>query len=252
MYQYETHLHTYESSLCAATPATDYIHYYKALGYQGIFITDHFFNGNTRITSKGTWEDRIHAYCNSYSLAKEAGDSLGLKVFQGLEYHFQGDEFLLYGMDENWLIKHPEIMEFTRLELFQMMDQEGFLMIQAHPFRERDYLNTIYVNPDACHGMEAYNGFNPLWQNHNAELFCQKHGIYMTAGSDLHKIGTLEPDAHFGMIFDYPIQDTKDYVDAIREKKGSMKVPLSYRKLPLEIKTELPLIINQKPPGLSP
>ena len=49
MYIYETHLHTYESSACGSTKASEYPAYYKSIGYSGIFITDHFFNGNCRI-----------------------------------------------------------------------------------------------------------------------------------------------------------------------------------------------------------
>lgn len=42
MFRYETHLHTYEGSLCGVTPGSLYPQYYKDLGYDGIFITDHF------------------------------------------------------------------------------------------------------------------------------------------------------------------------------------------------------------------
>ncbi len=41
-YQYETHLHTSEVSACSVAPAVELVHFYKKLGYAGIFVTDHF------------------------------------------------------------------------------------------------------------------------------------------------------------------------------------------------------------------
>ena len=45
-YIYETHLHTSEGSACGRSKAADIVHAYKAAGYTGIIITDHFFYGN--------------------------------------------------------------------------------------------------------------------------------------------------------------------------------------------------------------
>lgn len=71
MFKYETHLHTKESSRCGSTSAAEYPAYYKSLGYSGIFITDHFFNGNCRISNDLPWEDRVNMFCRSYELAKK-------------------------------------------------------------------------------------------------------------------------------------------------------------------------------------
>ena len=47
MFKYETHLHTVCGSACASISGRGQaIEYHKA-GYSGIFITDHFFRGNT-------------------------------------------------------------------------------------------------------------------------------------------------------------------------------------------------------------
>ena len=46
-YIYETHLHSCVASACGRSEPEEYIPYYKKLGYSGIFVTDHFFNGNT-------------------------------------------------------------------------------------------------------------------------------------------------------------------------------------------------------------
>ncbi len=246
MYIYETHLHTYESSACGSTKASEYPAYYKSIGYSGIFITDHFFNGNCRIPPMNDWKERINAFCRSYEIAKEAGDRIGFPVFFGWEANFDGDEFLIYGLDKNWLLEHPDLLSYTRTEQYDIIHRDGGLVVQAHPFRERPYISTIYVNPDNCDAMEAYNTFNHDFCNHNAEIYCREHGIFMTSGSDLHKKGSTEPDNLYGMIFDTPLADEKDYVHRILNRQGSMRVPDSHRTTTSVIETKTPVVINHR------
>ena len=42
LYRYETHLHTSEASACAVFSAVEQVRSYKAAGYDGIIVTDHF------------------------------------------------------------------------------------------------------------------------------------------------------------------------------------------------------------------
>jgi len=46
MYKYETHLHTSPVSRCASADVETTLEYYKSLGYDGVFITNHFLDGN--------------------------------------------------------------------------------------------------------------------------------------------------------------------------------------------------------------
>ena len=66
-YRYELHLHTCIGSLCGISHGQDYIDYYKKRGYQGIFVTDHFFLGNTAIDRALPWTEWVDAYCEGYS-----------------------------------------------------------------------------------------------------------------------------------------------------------------------------------------
>ena len=47
MFKYETHCHTNEASKCARWSGEECVKHYKRLGYDGIFVTDHFFNGSS-------------------------------------------------------------------------------------------------------------------------------------------------------------------------------------------------------------
>ena len=158
-YKYEVHMHTAESSACGKTHAVDYIAEFKAQGYDGIIITDHFYHGNTAIDRSLPWEDFVEEFCKGYELAKAEGDKQGLKVFFGWEANRLVDEYLIYGLDKAWLKAHPEVRDCPHDELFKIVDEAGGLIVGAHPFRERQYIIKVNLHPLQCHAMEGYQQY---------------------------------------------------------------------------------------------
>ena len=71
MYRYETHLHTKEASACGISTGAEMARAHKAAGYDGIFITDHFFNGNCGIAKNLSWKERVEQFCLGFENAKE-------------------------------------------------------------------------------------------------------------------------------------------------------------------------------------
>ena len=116
-FKYETHLHTCESSACGTTSGSEYIKAFKDYGYSGIFVTDHFFGGNTAALYEGSWEERINLYCLGYESALKTAEQFNhennltgedeFKVFFGIEQTFEGDDYLIYGLDKQGLLAHP-------------------------------------------------------------------------------------------------------------------------------------------------
>lgn len=86
-------------------------------------------------------------FCRSYELAKEAGDAIDFPVFFGWEANFDGDEFLIYGLDKKWLLGHPDIMSYSRAEQYDVIHRDNGLVVQAHPFRERTTLTRYILTP---------------------------------------------------------------------------------------------------------
>ena len=164
-YLYETHLHTCEASKCGKIHGEDYIPYMMEKGYSGLVVTDHFFNGNTCVPACLSWKDRIDFYCSGYERALKAAQGTDFNVMFGVEFNFNKDEYLLYGIDKQWLYDNECIMEMTRHELFDAVHKAGGIMIQAHPFRERDYLSDIKLAPTAADGVEVYNAANSANMN---------------------------------------------------------------------------------------
>ena len=233
-YKYETHLHTSEASKCGSSQGAEYISVYKKLGYDGIFVTDHFFGGNTAVSHELDWKSRIEQYCSGYKHALEeakrqnAVDGGNFKVFFGIEQTFHGDDYLIYGLDKNWLLDHPDVESMNHQQLFDAVNREGGLMIQAHPFRLRGYIGAIHLHPREVHGVEVYNGGNTPDQNDLALVYAQTYGFPMTSGSDIHNIGFAQEEkiegtmAVGGMEFETLLTSIDDYIERIKNKQGSI------------------------------
>ena len=85
MYRYETHLHTFPVSKCAKADVAENLKFYKELGYDGVFITNHFLDGNINIPEETPYAEQLEFYFSDYEKAVELGKDLGLKVFCGVE-----------------------------------------------------------------------------------------------------------------------------------------------------------------------
>ena len=218
-YIYETHLHTSESSACGMSRGSEYVKRYQDLGYAGIIVTDHFFGGNTAVPRALPWRERIHRFCRGYENAREAGDKAGFPVFFGWEEHFQGDEYLIYGLNKQWLLDHPEAGHWTRKEQFDAVHAAGGCVVQAHPFRDRDYIPAIRLSTGCADGVEAYNAANRPENDALAVRYARALGLPMTAGSDIHQIRQWPEEHMMGVVFDQPLASIHDYVKAIREKR---------------------------------
>ncbi|MBO7310244.1 MAG: PHP domain-containing protein, partial [Clostridia bacterium] len=99
MYKYETHLHTFPISGCASASVRESVEYYKELGYDGIFLTNHFPGCYPKSKTPPTYEELMNNYFSAYEEALEIGKEIGIKVFCGIEISYEGIDFLVYGLD---------------------------------------------------------------------------------------------------------------------------------------------------------
>lgn len=214
-YLYETHMHTCQGSACADTPGRDYILRYMDAGFSGIIITDHFFRGNCRVPRNQPWRDRVHQFCSGYEDARNEGEKHGFTVLFGWEENYEGDEYLIYGLDKAWMLEHPEMEHWTRDEQFREVHRYGGCVIQAHPFRARDYIRQIHLAAGCVDGIEIVNTANaPTW-NALAKRYSQLLGLPVTVGSDNHHVSTMDRSNLGGIVLDEPLTDICDLVSII-------------------------------------
>ena len=214
MYRVETHLHTSPVSKCAHAGVKETVEFYKKAGYDGIFITNHFPDADN---SDRTYEEKVNFYFSDYEKALELSETIGIKVFCGVETTYGGTDFLVYGLSKEWFLAHPEIMNMRQSDKLTLMREDGALIIQAHPFRVRGYLNAIRVCERYTDGIEVANAGNTPLQDAYAARYCKAKGLYTISGSDNHK---SQPDSVlFGVGLEEKLDSAQDWVAHILQRK---------------------------------
>lgn len=187
-YAYELHLHTGEFGWCAQVPAATIVPSYEALGYDGIVVTNHYFDHGFEAMPETTWAGKIDNYLRGYEAARAAVTKQDFDVLLGLEMRFTEsfNDYLIYGVNKQQLIDHPELYNYTPAEFRKLADKLGWAFIQAHPYRN----GCKIIAADLLHGIEV-NNENPRHNSRNelALRFANENSLVQTGGSDYHQIG---------------------------------------------------------------
>lgn len=215
VYKYDTHVHTKEVSRCGKVSAEETVEMYKNAGYEGIVITDHYYDYYFYELGDLSWERKIDCYLRGYKNALEAGRNLGLKVILGMEIRFQENEndYLVYGINEDFLKKNRELYRLGLKDFRSLADKEKILIFQAHPFRPF----MIPAPPELIDGVEVFNG-NPRHNSNNdkAYEYALENRLLMLSGSDFHQPCDI---AAGGIIISESISDARQLTDILRNDK---------------------------------
>lgn len=209
---YDMHIHTAETSKCGWMPGAFLAQLYKAAGYSGIVITDHFHEGYfSSLDCYNDWEKCVDHFLAGYRAAAEMGERLGLDVIMGAEVRFAENEsdYLIYGIDEAFLKRNPYMYRLGHEAFFDRFGDE-ILIVHAHPYRNG---NTV-VFDDCVHGVEVING-NHRHRNHNdlALALCRREPrLICTCGSDTHRPGD---ECQCAMALDHRVSDSFGFMDAL-------------------------------------
>jgi hypothetical protein len=220
MMKFELHTHTRENDICVNMDAADIIKAYKGAGYDGIVITNHFFDLSLEWYKEELagcgHSGIIDYYLKGYKIAKAAGDEIGMTVLLGLELRFDGtvNDCLVYGIDEAFLYNSPLLNTLT-LDSFLEILPEGAVVYQAHPFRD----GMTITNPKKLFGIEVYNGGTGEDRNDFADLWADKYHLKKISGSDFHSIHHL---ARGGVIFENNIEDITGLVRELQAERYTL------------------------------
>lgn len=188
-FKYQLHCHTSPCSHCADMSPKEFAESLARSGYSGACITNHFFNGNSGIDRNLPWNDFVKAYEDDRLECQRYAKQLGIDILFGIEEGVGGGlEILCYGLTPDMLYAHPELRERNAELWYKTLSPLGVLIIQAHPFREKDYISTPGVLPlNLIDGIEVYNGgHNPRF-NLTAAEFAKTHpNLILTSGADAH------------------------------------------------------------------
>ena len=218
-YLCEMHLHSSEVSMCGRTTRKEQIDFYKRLGYNGVFFTDHFWRGNCKIRDV-EWRQRVEIYKECHESAVEYGKSVGVDVFFGFELTEVSSDFLIYGIDADFLLAHPELERMPIHELLDTFRANGGLVIQAHPFREAGWIKDITLYPKNVDGVETLNTHNLTERaNKLAEVYAEAYDLIGIAGTDYH---ADRMHSFSGLVFDSVPSNERQIIDFIRSRNFSI------------------------------
>lgn len=189
-YKYQMHTHTTPCSKCAPMTPQELIEALLSGGYKGCVLTNHFYNGNTGIDRNLSWNEFVRAYENDYYECKRIAKAYDLDVIFCIEEHlFDGLEIFCYGITPQFLYDHPELHGNRTIEAWSnALHEFGALCIQAHPFRDRNYIKNPRLLPlEFIDGIEVFNACNDPETNAKARQVADDYPeLILTAGGDAH------------------------------------------------------------------
>lgn len=213
-YLTELHLHTKECSKCSQIPAKQMIDEYKKAGYSTIVVTDHCSKSNISRLGDISWKEKIDFIYNGFDIAKQYGNKLGMNILLGVEITLEitDSDYLVYGIDKEFLYENEKIYEYTLEELYNICNKKGYLLVQAHPFRDNIQLAPLkYID-----GIEIFNGCqDEVSRNDKALEYGKSTNKILTSGSDFHRLSDL---ARGGISTDVEIKDIKQLVEVLIRK----------------------------------
>ena len=215
-YLFDPHTHTAETSKCGRLPAAEVVDRYVRHGFAGLVVTDHLHPEYlSRIDTGHDWNAVCDHYLSGYRASKRRGDEVGLQVLLGAELRFpeNDNDYLVYGIDEQWLRSNPYVCCMSAQEFFDKFHDQ-VLIIHAHPYRDGN--TTVFE--DAVHGTEIING-NPRHDNYNnraLELARRHPEYYRLAGSDTHEDGD---EARAGVLLPEKPEDSFAYKALIQQHR---------------------------------
>ena len=204
----DLHAHTNGISSCCAENYKAIIDVAKSVGIDGIVLTNHYTRWYIENPSYNhgflTPLEFAKLYIKEYEDAKLYGEKVGLKVFFGVELTPDYDtrvHLLIYGITPNFLLNNPELYKLSLKELYSLVKENGFALVQAHPFRngttvqDTQHLDGLEIN---CH---------PKYQTSCADILpkiAQDNKLALICGADFHHdtyrpiCGTFLPDSVIG------------------------------------------------------
>lgn len=180
----DMHAHTSGISRCCKLPAEEIVRIAKDVGIDGIVLSNHY---HKPYITDGDFYGFAKRYVDEYRYTKECGERIGLKVLLGIEVTMEKHDqvhLLIYGIDEEFILKYHDMFDYTQEELYRIVKDYGGAMIQAHPMRKG---KNVLLDLDYLDGVEMSS--HPLYDGtHLSELsdIAKRKGLIITSGGDFH------------------------------------------------------------------
>ena len=198
-------------------PVREVIDLYIAASYDAIVLTNHFSPpARASLIAKGMAPGDFHGlYHETVEKAQSIGKERGLLVLGAYEVRFacNANDYLVYGMTEEFTRDYSPIFTNGVAAFSEAARQNGFLLYQAHPFRN----GMTVTKPEILFGIEVQNT-HPRHDSRNdiAMAWAEKYGLHKIAGSDCHQIQDVGTSA---IITDETVRNEEDLVEILKNDR---------------------------------
>lgn len=206
-------LHAHSAlSRCCKIDGYDNLIVARENGMDGFVLTNHYDKSYLVNNDKLEYANR---YINEYYYVNDCAKKLGLKAYFGVEVTMSKHNdvhVLVYGIKPEFLLKYPDLYDYTIEELYKLVHKYDAILIQAHPFRKNinvlldlNYLDGIEAN---CHTKN---------EGPHLELvskIAKDNNKLLTCGGDFHNDDSR---AKCGLYLPDDINDTLDIVKYLKE-----------------------------------
>jgi hypothetical protein len=173
----------------------------------------------------------VEFFASGYLEAKNEGAKCDFDVFFGWEFGINGSEFLTYGLDVDFLLKHPDLDKYGLKDYSEAVRSHGGYLAQAHPYRQMWWVASPFpVEPGLIDGIEVFNGCMEVKLNKKALQYARQFNIPMQAGSDTHIAGNDHVPFTSGISLYKRAKDINDIIMAIKSKQVELVVPDGFMK----------------------
>lgn len=210
-YKYETHCHTKLVSRCGHLEIKELVEKYKAAGYSGIVLTDHYSPMTFDPIDFFSKKRAVDHYLRAYREAKKYNDE-SFTVLLGMElrFHLTVNDYLVYGISEEMLYELPFLLSLYIKRASKLLRSKGCLFLQAHPFRKL----ITRAKPQYLDGVEVYNGKASPEDNANSQKWAEEiNAPIKISGSDCHRESGVGLG---GIVTDTPIRNNDDLLNILR------------------------------------
>ncbi len=211
----ELHAHSTGFSNCGKLKIEELIPLYSEKKYDVLVLTNHFNSISARYYAEIGGKNYHQDYHDMIRRAREIGKKYDLLVLGAYELRFDenANDYLVYGMTEEFTRNYSSIFTNGVKAFSEAARQNGFLLYQAHPFRN----GMTVINPDVLFGIEVQNT-HPRHDSRNdiALAWAEKYGLHKIAGSDCHRIEDVGTSA---IVTDDKIQNMDDLVQILKDER---------------------------------
>ncbi len=182
MIKLDPHTHSSGVSMCSHASVERIIDNKIAQGYDGAVLTNHcqpwYYEPSEHTAFMQKIIDEFH---RGQAYANERGFRLLLGIEVSITNPFYSD-WLLYGITEAFLLRSPCLYQLSQKELFDLCEEHGVFLVQAHPFRTP----IRPAEPKYMHGVEINCSTGDLVFKDEVLRFGKENDLTILCGTDYH------------------------------------------------------------------